>query len=231
MRDIFQDRIEAGQLLAEKLVPYANQPDVIVLGLPRGGVPVAFEVAKALRAPLDVFVVRKLGTPGRRELAMGAIASGGVRVLNEEVVRGLGIPMEMVNAVTEEEQRELKRRELAYRGSYSEPEVRGKTVILIDDGIATGSTMRAAVRALAARHPARLIVAVPTVAGSTYSELRPEVDELVALMTPEQFDGVGKWYKDFSQTSDAEVTDLLERARWWTASPTIDVAVARGGEE
>ena len=169
MRDIFRDRIEAGQLLAEKLMRYANQPNVIVLGLPRGGVPVAFEVAKALHAPLDVFVVRKLGTPGRRELAMGAIATGGVRVLNEEVVRGLGIPMEMIDAVTEEEKQELKRRELAYRGSYSEPEVRGKTVILIDDGIATGSTMRAAVRALNVQHPARLVVAVPTVAGATYA--------------------------------------------------------------
>jgi putative phosphoribosyl transferase len=209
----YRNRIEAGQLLAGQLMRYANQPNVIVLGLPRGGVPVAFEVARALRAPLDVFVVRKLGTPGHRELAMGAIATGGVRVLNEEVVRGLGIPMEMIDAVTGEEKQELKRRELAYRGSYSEPEVRGKTVILIDDGIATGSTMRAAVRALNAQHPARFIVAVPTAAGSAYHELRPEVDELVALMTPEPFYGVGAWYEDFSQTSDAEITDLLSRAR------------------
>jgi putative phosphoribosyl transferase len=175
-------------------------------------------VAKALRAPLDVFIVRKLGTPGHRELAMGAIATGGVRVLNREVVAGLGIPMKVIDAVTAEEERELKRRELAYRGSYSEPEVRGRTVILIDDGIATGSTMRAGVRALRAQHPARLIVAVPTVAGSTYRQLRPEVDELVALMTPEPFFGVGQWYQDFSQTSDAEVTDLIERARSFTAS-------------
>jgi putative phosphoribosyl transferase len=218
MRDIFRDRIEAGQLLARELRRYANEANVIVLGLPRGGVPVAFEVAKALRAPLDVFIVRKLGTPGHRELAMGAIATGGVRVLNREVVAGLGIPMKVIDAVTAEEERELKRRELAYRGSYSEPEVRGKTVILIDDGIATGSTMRAGVRALRAQHPARLIVAVPTVAGSTYRQLRPEVDELVALMTPEPFFGVGQWYQDFSQTSDAEVTDLIERARSFTAS-------------
>ena len=154
MREIFRNRIEAGQLLAEKLTCYANQPNVIVLGLPRGGVPVAFEVAKALRVPLDVFVVRKLGTPGRRELAMGAIATGGVRVLNEEVVGGLGIPMDVIDAVTAEEKQELKRRELAYRGSYSEPEVRGKTVILIDDGIATGSTVRAAGCVLNAQHPA-----------------------------------------------------------------------------
>jgi putative phosphoribosyl transferase len=227
----YRNRIEAGQLLAGKLMRYANQPNVIVLGLPRGGVPVAFEVARALRAPLDVFVVRKLGTPGHRELAMGAIATGGVRVLNEEVVRGLGIPMEMIDAVTAEEKQELKRRELAYRGSYSEPEVRGKTVILIDDGIATGSTMRAAVRALNAQHPARFIVAVPTAAGSAYHELRPEVDELVALMTPEPFYGVGAWYEDFSQTSDAEITDLLERARSRTASPNVAGAVETGGEE
>jgi putative phosphoribosyl transferase len=230
MSDIFRNRIEAGQLLAGKLMRYANQPNVIVLGLPRGGVPVAFEVANALYAPLDVFVVRKLGVPGHRELAMGAIATGRVRVLDEEVVRGLGIPMEVIDAVTAEEERELKRRELAYRGSYSEPEVSGKTVILIDDGIATGSTMRAAVRALNA-HPARLIVAVPTAAGSTYLELRPEVDELVALMTPEPFYAVGVWYQDFGQTSDAEVTDLLERARSCTASPNGGGPVETGGEE
>ena len=231
MRDIFRNRIEAGKLLAEKLMCYANRPNVIVLGLPRGGVPVAFEVANALRVPLDVFVVRKLGTPGQRELAMGAIAAEGVRVLNEEVVEGLGIPMEVIDAVTAEEKLELKRRELAYRGSYSEPELRGNTVILIDDGIATGSTMRAAVRALTALHPARLIVAVPTVAGSTYSELRPEVDELVALMTPEPFYGVGDWYEDFNQTSDAEVTDLLQRGRSCRAAPKVAGTVKTEGEK
>ena len=231
MREIFRNRIEAGQLLAGKLMRYANQPNVIVLGLPRGGVPVAFEVAKALRAPLDVFVVRKLGTPGNREVAMGAIATGGVRVLNEEVVVGLGIPIEVIDAVTAEEKQELKRRELAYRGSYSEPEVRGKTVIMVDDGIVTGSTVRAAVRALNAQHPARFIVAVPTAAGSTYRELRPEVDELVALMRPEPFYGVGASYEDFSQMSDAEVIDLLERARSCTASPDVAGAVETGGEE
>jgi len=212
MREVFRDRMEAGQLLAGELMRYANQSNVIVLGLPRGGVPVAFEVATALRAPLDVFVVRKLGTPGHRELAMGAIATGGVRVLNEEVVRGLGIPMAVIDKVTAEEKQELKRRELAYRSSGSEPEVRGKTVLLIDDGVATGSTMRAAIRALQAQHPARLIVGVPAAAGSTYLELRSEVDEFVALMTPEPFYGVGEWYQDFSQTSDAEVTELIERA-------------------
>jgi len=192
---------------------YANRPDVIVLALPRGGVPVAFEVAKALRAPLDVFIVRKLGAPGRSELAMGAIASGGIRVLNEEVVQGLAIPMRVIEAATAKEERELKRRELAYRGSYSEPEARGKTVLLIDDGIATGSTIRAAICALRAQHPARLVVATPTAAASTCRELRQEVDELVALMTPEIFYGVGEWYEDFRQTSDAEVTELLQRAR------------------
>jgi putative phosphoribosyl transferase len=218
MREKFRDRMEAGQLLSEKLAHYTNQSNVMVLGLPRGGVPVAFEVAKALHAPLDVFVVRKLGTPGRCELAMGAIATGGVRVLNEEVVGTLGITMDTIEAVTEEEKQELKRRELAYRGSETKPKLCGKTVILVDDGIATGSTARAAVRALVAQDPARLVLAVPIVAASTYSELRREVDEMVALMIPKRFYGVGEWYEDFSQTGDAEVTDLLERARSWTVS-------------
>lgn len=213
MKGIFRDRIEAGRLLSEELKEYANQPDVIVLGLPRGGVPVAFEVASALHLPLDVFVVRKLGTPGQRELAMGAIASGGVLVLNDAVVLGLDIPTSVIDRVAAEELQELRRREWAYRGSHTEPEVRGKKVILIDDGVATGSTMRAAIRALRMQHPARLIVAVPTIADSTYGELLGEVDEFVALMTPEPFFGVGEWYQDFSQTSDAEVTELLQRAR------------------
>jgi predicted phosphoribosyltransferase len=212
-RETFRDRTEAGRLLARELMRYANQRDVIVLGLPRGGVPVAFEVAVTLHVPLDVFVVRKLGTPGHSELAMGAIATGGVRVLNEAVIEAASIPMRVIDAVAEEEGRELKRRELAYRGSYSEPEVRGKTVLLIDDGIATGSTMRAAIRAIASQEPARLIVAVPTAAGPTCRELRPMVDELVALMMPEIFYGVGQWYDDFRQTSDEEVTELLQRAR------------------
>lgn len=213
MDGIFQNRTEAGQLLAAELMSYADEPDLIVLGLPRGGVPVAFQVAMALGAPLDVFVVRKLGTPGQRELAMGAIATGGVLVLNDEVVQALGITKEAIDRAAVAEREELKRRELAYRGSYSEPEVRGKTVILIDDGIATGSTMRAAIRALKAQHPGRLIVAVPTAAGSTARELSAEVDRFVALTTPEPFYAVGTWYRYFDQTSDAEVTDLLERAR------------------
>ena len=213
MGKIFRDRTEAGQCLARELKRYANLPDIIVLGLPRGGVPVAFEVAAALHAPLDVFIVRKLGTPGQQELAMGAIASGGVRVINEDVVRGHDISMEVIDAVAEAEDRELKRRELAYRGCQSEPDVTGRTVILIDDGVATGATLRAAIRAIRSQHPARLIVGVPTAARSTYMELRAEVDAFVVLMTPEPFYGVGEWYSDFTQTSDAEVAELLERSR------------------
>ena len=225
MKTIFQDRAEAGRLLAEELVRYATRRNVIVLALPRGGVPVAFEVALVLHAPLDVFVVRKLGTPGQPELAMGAIATGGIRVLNMPVIEGLGIPMTVIDQVTAVEEQELKRRELAYRGRPSEPTVSGRTVILIDDGVATGATMRAAIRALNAQRPERLIVAVPTAAASTYSELQSEVDEFVALMTPEPFFGVGTWYQDFSQTSDAEVSDLLARARAFATSPVTVEAV------
>lgn len=213
MRDIFRNRTEAGRLLAAELMHCARWPDVIVLGLPRGGIPVAFEVATALRVPLDVFVVRKLGVPDQPELAMGAIASGGVRVINGGVVRELGIPMGDIEAVAAAEGKELERREATYRGSRSQPEVRGRTVILIDDGVATGSTMRAAIRALNSQRPARLIVGVPTAAGPTWCELRTEVDEFVALMTPEPFCGVGEWYEDFDQTSDSEVIGLMERAK------------------
>ena len=213
MGDTFRDRTEAGRLLATELIRYADEPDVIVLGLPRGGVPVAYEVAMALHAPLDVFVVRKLGTPDQPELAMGAIATGGVRVINVEVVQGCGISPELIDEVAQEEFRELNRRELAYRGTHAAPVVRGRTVLLIDDGVATGSTMRAAIRALNSQQPARLVVAVPTAAGSTWRELRTEVDEFVALRTPEPFRGVGEWYDDFSQTTDDEVTELLARAR------------------
>lgn len=207
----FQDRTDAGRKLAEALAGFRDRPEVLVLALPRGGVPVAFEVAQALRAPLDVFVVRKLGTPGNEELAMGAIASGGIRVLNQHVVGTLGIPAGLIDEVAERELQELKRRERVYRKDRLAFDVQGRTVILIDDGIATGSTMRAAIKALKPI-AGRLVVAVPTVAYETAAELRPEVDDLVALMTPRNFYAVGQWYEDFSQTTDSEVTQLLEQA-------------------
>jgi putative phosphoribosyl transferase len=212
MKKLFRDRTEAGRLLAEKLESYANRPDVLVLALPRGGVPVAYEVARHLNAPLDIFLVRKLGVPGHKELAMGAIASGGVRTLNEDVVRPLRIPGEVIDAVTAEEQKELERRERAYRGDAAPPDVRGRTVILIDDGLATGSTMRAAIAALKQQQPARIIVAVPTASPQTCDEFKAEVDEVICAITPEPFYAVGLWYDDFSQTTDEEVCDLLGRA-------------------
>ena len=208
----FEDRTEAGRVLAKKLKAYANRPDVVVLALPRGGVPVAFEVARSLNAPLDVFLVRKLGVPGHPELAMGAIASGGVRVLNEDVVDYLRIPDETIDAVAAEEHKELNRRERAYRGYAGPPVVRGRTVILVDDGLATGSSMRAAVTALREQQPARIIVAVPVAARATCDEFRSQVDEIVCAITPEPFRAVGLWYEDFSQTTDEEVRDLLARA-------------------
>jgi putative phosphoribosyl transferase len=210
---LFRDRREAGRFLAGKLTKYFDRPGVLVLGLPRGGVPVAFEVARALHAPLDVFLVRKLGLPGHEELAMGAIASGGVSVLNEDVVRSLRIPSRVVDAVAAEEQLELERRERNYRGDRSAPDVRGQTVILVDDGLATGSTMRAAIAALRRRGPARIVVAVPVGASETCAEFQDEADEAICAMTPEPFHAVGLWYKDFSQTTDEEVRDLLERAQ------------------
>jgi len=209
---IFADRREAGRFLASKLTEYANRPDVLVLALPRGGVPVAYEVARALHAPLDVFLVRKLGLPGREELAMGAIASGGVLVLNEDLVRRLDIPKDVLQAVIAAEQKELERRERMFRGDRPPPDVRGRIVILVDDGLATGSTMRAAVAALRQQGPARLIVAVPIGAPETCSEFEREADEVVCGVTPEPFYAVGLWYGDFSQTTDEEVRDLLERA-------------------
>jgi erythromycin esterase-like protein/adenine/guanine phosphoribosyltransferase-like PRPP-binding protein len=201
-------------VLAEKLAAYANRPDVLVLALPRGGVPVAYEVARALGAPLDVFLVRKLGVPGYEELAMGAVATGGVRVLNEEVVEGLRIPDHVIDAVAAEEQRELARRERVYRGGRPAPDVRGRTVILVDDGLATGATMHAAVKALRRQQPARIVVAVPTASPETCEALRAEVDDVICAITPEPFLAVGRWYEDFSQTTDQEVRDLLaQRAR------------------
>jgi len=209
----FRDRREAGRRLAEKLTAYAGRPDVIVLALPRGGVPVAYEVARALEAPLDVYLVRKLGVPGQEELAMGAIATGGVVVLNEPVVRGLGIPRDVIDAVTAWQQGELERRQRLYRGEAPPPDVRGRTVILVDDGLATGATMRAAVAALRKQQPARIVVAVPTAPPETCEELRTETDDVVCAMTPEPFQSVGLWYEDFSQTTDDEVRELLAHAR------------------
>jgi putative phosphoribosyl transferase len=220
MPTAFRDRTEAGQLLAEQLTAYAGRPDVLVLALPRGGVPVASEVARALGAPLDVFVVRKLGVPGHEELAMGAIASGGVCMLNDDVVQALRIPRQVIEAVAARELRELERRERAYRGDRPAPEVRGRTVILVDDGLATGSTMRAAVAALRRLGPSRIVVAVPTAAPATCEEFRHEADECVCDITPDPFYAVGLWYEDFSQTTDDEVRELLERAEGPVAAAT-----------
>jgi putative phosphoribosyl transferase len=210
----FRNRTEAGQRLAAELSRYAGNQDVLVLGLPRGGVPVAFEVARALNAPLDVFLVRKLGVPGQEELAMGAIASGGVRILNRGVMRTLQIPDEIVEAVAAREEQELERRQRAYRNDRSAPKVEGRIVILVDDGMATGATMRAAAAALRQQDPARVVIAVPAAAPETCEALREEVDEIVCTFTPEPFYAVGLWYEDFPQTTDEEVRDLLGRATW-----------------
>jgi predicted phosphoribosyltransferase len=215
----FRDRTEAGELLATQLTAYTNRQDLIVLALPRGGVPVAFEVASALHAPLDVIVVRKLGVPGQEELAMGAIATGGVRILNNDVVQFLDIPDEVINQIAAKEQQELERRERLYRGDRPAYDVHGRTVILVDDGIATGATMHAAVASLKQRQPARIIIAVPTAAPSTCDEFAAEVDELVCVIQPEPFIAVGYWYRQFSQTSDEEVRSLLEQANH--SLPTI----------
>jgi putative phosphoribosyl transferase len=207
----FRDRTEAGQLLAAQLTAYANRPDVLVLALLRGGVPVAFEVARALHVPLDVIIVRKLGVPGYEELALGAIASGGVRVLNDDLVRLLGLSAEEINRVAAHEQQEVERRERLYRGDRPASEVSGRTIILVDDGMATGATMHAAVAAVRQQHPARIVIAVPVAAAATCEEFAAEVDELVCILRPEAFYAVGLWYEYFSQTSDEEVRDLLEQ--------------------
>ena len=212
MEGIFPDRAEAGRLLGLKLSKYAGRGDVIVLGLPRGGVPVAYEVARALRVPLDVFIVRKLGVPGFEELAVGAIASGGVRVLNEEVANALPNRDEIIEAVTKRESAELERREREYRDGRPAPELQGRTVILIDDGLATGATMRAAVKALRQRGAAKIVVAVPVGPPDTCREFEDEADEVVCASAPEFFQAVGQYYEDFSQTSDQEVRDLLASA-------------------
>jgi predicted phosphoribosyltransferase len=224
---LFRDRADAGRHLLSKLGAYQGRPDVLVLGLPRGGIPVAYEVARGLSAPLDVFVVRKLGVPGQEELAMGAIATGGVRIVNRDVVDALHIPPDVVDRAAAEEARELERREQSYRGQRPEPQVAGKTVILVDDGLATGSTMRAAVAALRQQGPARIVVAVPVAAPSTCQELRREVDEIVCFATPEPFMAVGRFYDDFAQTTDEEVTELLAAARAGEDAPRA----ARGRHE
>jgi len=207
----FRDRAEAGRLLADRLTPYAGRADVLILALPRGGVPVAFEVARKLRAPLDILVVRKLGLPGQEELAMGAIAAGGVRVLNDEVVEDLRVPATVIDRVTASEHAELERRERVYRGDRPAPVLRDQTVILVDDGLATGTTMRAAIAAVRAQRPARLVVAIPVAATESLAALRPLVDALVWVIAPEPFDALGLWYEDFTPTTDAEVCALLAR--------------------
>ena len=208
----FKNRTEAGQLLAEKLSNYGSRSDVVVLALPRGGVPVAFQVAKTLNAPLDVFVVRKLGVPDHEELAMGAIATGGARILNEFVVSYYGIHDKEIESITERERKELTRRERLYRGERAPLDFSRKTVILVDDGVATGSTMLAAIAALKGLKPARIVVAVPVGPNTTLNELRTEVDEVVCVMIPRLFDSVGNFYADFDQTADGEVSYLLDLA-------------------
>ena len=208
----FADRTDAGRRLAQELSEYEDREDTVVLGLPRGGVPVAFEVTRKLEAPLDVFVVRKLGVPGNPELAMGAIASGGVRVVNEEVVSSTRISDQQIERVSQEEEEELERREQTYRGARPGLSLEGKVVLLVDDGLATGATMRAAINALREHRPREIVVAVPTGPAETCSELEGMVDEVICLTTPSPFFGVGGSYQDFSQTTDEEVRDLLERA-------------------
>lgn len=208
----FKNREDAGRKLANKLLKYTHRNDVIILALPRGGVPVAYEVAKKLKVPMDVFLVRKLGVPGQEELAMGAIASGGVEVLNKDIVQSIGISRNTIDKVAEKEHKELERREKYYRGDRPKPEIKGKHVMLIDDGLATGASMRSAVRAVRSWNPAEVIVAVPTSAPDTCELFEYEADKIICLSTPEPFYGVGAWYEDFSQTTDEEVSDLLEKA-------------------
>ena len=227
MERAFPNRTEAGRLLAEKLLKYAGRADVIVLGLPRGGVPVAYEVAKRLGAPLDVFIVRKLGVPGFEELAAGAIASGGVRVLNKDVFRALPNAEETIELITATETAELERREQEYRDGRPAPELRDRVVILVDDGLATGATMRAAVKALRQRDVAKIVVAVPVGPPDTCREVEDEADETVCLSMPDFFQAVGQYYEDFSQTSDEEVRELLARASQDRSSE----GQIRGGEQ
>lgn len=209
---IFRNRAEAGRELAKRLSAYADQPNVLVLGIPRGGVPVAFEVAARIHASLDVFIVRKLGVPGREELAFGAIASSGIRFLDSEIVEAVGIPETEIERITAKERQELERREHAYRGERGPIAVDGRTVILVDDGIATGSSVQVAITALRKMKPSRLVVAVPVAPVSTCRRLRPEVDDLVCVHAPEFFYAIGEFYEDFTQVSDQTVTELLHKA-------------------
>lgn len=210
---IFQDRREAGKLLAEKLIHYVNKPDVLILALPRGGVPVAFEVAKKLNAPLDIFIVRKLGVPGHEELAMGAIATGGIRVMNEEILNKINISQYAIEQVTHQELLEIRRREEQYRGKRPEPIIAGKAIIIIDDGLATGSTMKAAIKALKRQGPSVIIVGVPVADRDVCSQFRQIADDVVCAITPDYLGAVGRWYEDFSQTTDEEVIELLNQAK------------------
>jgi putative phosphoribosyl transferase len=208
----FRDRLDAGGQLAAKLSAHAHRPDVLVLGLPRGGVPVAYEVARALDVPLDILVVRKLGVPGEEELAMGAIAAGGGRVLNCDVVQVLGLSDDVITAATAREQRELMRREHLYRRDRPPPDLRGRTVILVDDGIATGATMRAAIAAVRQQGPAGVVVATPVAAATTCEDLLAEGNEVVAVQTPGVLFAIGLWYEEFAQTTDSEIQMVLDRA-------------------
>jgi putative phosphoribosyl transferase len=208
----FRNRAEAGSMLARELERYRNVSGVLVLGLPRGGVPVAYEVAIALNAPLDILVVRKLGVPGQDELAMGALASNGIQILNNSVIEYLGIPESVVEAVTEQEMEELERRELLYRGARPPADIRDKIIIVVDDGLATGSTMKAAIAALRRQDPEKIVVAVPTASPETCDELKSAADEVVCAVMPEPFYAVGFSYEDFEQTTDEEVRDLIQRA-------------------
>jgi len=208
----FRDRHDAGRQLAKRLSKYACQPDAIVLALPRGGVPVAYEIVQSIEASLDLLIVRKLGLPGEEELAIGAIASGGIRILNEDIIHALGVTQLTIDRVTERENTELQRRERQYRGDRPAPDLQNRTVILVDDGLATGASMLAAVRAVRTRNSARIVVAIPTASTQAIDLLRPEVNEILFVMVPEPFEGVGKWYEDFSQTTDQEVQFLLNEA-------------------
>jgi predicted phosphoribosyltransferase len=209
---LFQDRFEAGRVLASRLRQFSGRHDVVVLALPRGGVPVGYEVAEALHVPLDVFVVRKLGTPGQEELAMGALAPGGITVLNREVIQALEIPRQIIDAAVRREQSELERREREYREGRPAADVKGRTVIVVDDGLATGSSMRVAARALRKQGATKIVVAVPVAARSTCEEFEGEADQLICAATPEPFWAVGQWYRNFTQTTDDEVRELLARA-------------------